>query len=99
MLKSQWRGVDITTFPTEQLWEWVDRLVKEMEMLRAEIDRRAVEATDQPKDEPTDVAEGGDDPPTDQGGTLDGRPTGGGTPPQDGGRRVRNPFSSDNFEP
>ena len=38
-----WRGVDITTFPSEQLWEWVNRLKDEMKTIRAEIDRRAEE--------------------------------------------------------
>lgn len=46
MLKSQWRGVDITTFPTEQLWRWVDELKEEIKTIRAEIDRRAEEAVE-----------------------------------------------------
>ena len=56
-----WRGVDITTFPTEQLWEWDDRVKAESRMLRAEIDRRTVEAVE------GSTIHGATGPPTDPG--------------------------------
>lgn len=71
-----WMDIDITTFPTPTLWEWVDRVKGWEGVLRAEIDRRTMEATE--GTEPTDR---------------------GAPPPGGRGRRVRNPFSSDNFEP
>jgi len=40
--------IDITTFPTPTLWEWVDRVKGWERVLRAEIDRRAVEAVNPP---------------------------------------------------
>ena len=46
-----WRGVDITTFPTPTLWGWVDGLKEEIKTIRAEIDRRAVEAAEGSMDE------------------------------------------------
>lgn len=51
-----WRGVDITTFPGKQLWEWLDGLDKEMGIIQAELDRRTMEA-----------AKGSTNPPTDRG--------------------------------